>query len=444
MNYTALKFSRFFATLILSVFLAVSVIYAQTPEPTPLPTPTPEISPTPTPEISPRETPTPTPEKTPEISPTPTPEKTPEVSPTPTPEKTPEVSPTPTPEPNSASEAEPKPEITPTPTPEILAEVVSEDLIHFGDEIEIDIVGNNDFDWRGTVDSEGFFSQLPYVDVAIYAVCRTEKEVGNALSVAYAKYFRNPEVSVKILDRSKRSAATLLGAVKKEQRLSIRRPIRLNELLILAGGITENASGEVTVFRPLGESCEPRKPNQGINIQTQTGLGPGSDGTANLARERIVRTKAGSDAVSPFTTIKITDLVAGKEAANPFIRSGDVVKVEEASPIYVTGAVNAPQKVFFRQQITVTRAISTAGGLQKNKVTPQIVIYRRDKETKETKIIEVDLAKIQLKLAPDVPLEAFDIIEVIQNVRAKNVRPPVVDDLEKPKPAGTLPLKIIN
>ena len=379
-----------------------------------MPTPTLEQTPTPTPETAPEQTPTPEVKllATPDISATPLPAESPTL----------EIS----------------------ATPEVLTETVSEDLIHFGDEIEIDLVGSSEFDWRGTVDSEGFFSQLPYVDVAVYAVCHSEKEIGNALSVAYAKYFRNPEVRVRILDRSNRATATLLGAVKKEQRLSIRRPVKLNELLILSGGITENASGEVTIFRSPGESCEAQKPNEGINVSFKNTSAANSEGIEKEQRERVIPIKSPTNVATLFKTVKISDLIAGKDTANPYIRAGDLVKVEEASPVYVTGGVNAPQKVFFRREITVTRAIAAAGGLVKSKDLPQIIVYRRDRQTQETKIIEVNLTKIQAKEVPDFSLEAFDIIEITQNARAKNVRPPVVDDLEKMKPLGTLPLKIIN
>ncbi len=400
-NYHRQKLCKYGGWLFIWLIFAGFQAIAQTPDETPVP----QVSPSPTPEVSP----------------TPLPEAAPTVLPTPTPTETP------TPE--------------PSPSPQILQETVGEDLIHFGDVIEITLVGNADLDWRGTVDDEGFFSQLPYVDVAVFALCHTEQETSNAIAVAYAKYFRNPEVSVRIVDRSKRPTATLLGAIKNPQRLSIRRPIRLNELLILGGGIIENANGEVQIFRPSGTGCETRKPNQDFQNLTDATNGAGKD---TKTEGQIIQTKSVNDTASVFINIKIADLVAGKVAANPFVHAGDIVTVQEAEPVFVTGGVVAPQKIYFRQKITLTRAIAQAGGLLNNKDIPKITIYQRTPESGGTKAIEIDYAKIQQKLIPDFNLQAYDIIEVTQNGRSKSPRPPVIDELDNPKKIISLPLRVVN
>src|SRR4051794_28459787 len=49
------------------------------------------------------------------------------------------------------------------------------DLIHYGDLIDVDVVGNLDGDWRGTVNPEGFIQGLQYAADPIYALCKSEE-----------------------------------------------------------------------------------------------------------------------------------------------------------------------------------------------------------------------------------------------------------------------------
>lgn len=288
--------------------------------------------------------------------------------------------------------------------------VVAEQLIHLGDVIDIDFLGSVEYDWRGSLDSEGFLSQLPYAEHSIFGLCRTESELAAEIAENYKKVLRQPEIVVRVVDRSARQPAVLLGAVRTQMRLQIERPVRLNELVVVAGGITERASGEVSIFRPANLSCGGRQENQ---------------------------------AQSATIKVNLAELLAGKDDANPFIRTGDVVTVEEAKPIFVTGAVAAPQTVLFRGQITLSRSLASAGGLSKNGDGAKITIYRRSGA--ETKIIAADFEKIRKKMAEDVALEAYDIVEVEQKGSGKSKRPPTVAGWEAAQTkTDNLPLRIIN
>ena len=308
---------------------------------------------------------------------------------------------------NSASEKTAEPSDAPTP-PETA--IVVEELIHLNDILDVDVLGSLEYDWRGTPDSEGFLSQLPLAKDSVFALCRTEGELAQDIAAAYSKILRNPEVVVRVVDRSARPTARILGAVRTPARMRIERPASLKEIIVLAGGITERASGEIKVFRPAFLSC------------------------------------AGTHAVqnqSETLTIKIADLAAGKIEANPFVRIGDIITVEEAQPIFVTGAVAAPQAVLVRnQKMTLTRAIASAGGALKN--DSKITIYRRS-ENGEPKIIEADFEKIRKKQAEDVALEAFDIVEVGDSGSERKTRPPLVTGWETTQVnQANLPLRIVN
>ena len=276
------------------------------------------------------------------------------------------------------------------------------DLVHLGDLVDIDVVGSFEYDWRGTLSPEGFLDGLDKVEDPVYALCRSEDELASDITKAYSKILRDPKVVVRVIDRSNRAVVFLDGAVKFPQRFQVRRPVRLNELLIVAGGITENASGEVTVFRPQDLSCAPRPTDNS---------------------EKYVNVSHSSGPVT--LNIKIPDLLSGDKNANPQILSGDIVTVAEALPVYVMGGVNVPKQVSARSRTTLSRAIAAAGGISKKGIEDSITIYRR--ENGETRIIQADLSKINTETAEDIVLKPFDIIEVGQKGAGKRKFPPVID-----------------
>lgn len=299
-------------------------------------------------------------------------------------------------------------------------------LIHLGDLIEIDVVGSFEFDWRGTVSPEGFLSGINFVESPIYALCRSEEDLAAEVAKAYSKFLREPEIVVKILDRSKRPVSVMTGAVKTPQRFQINRTVYLNELIIISGGLTEKASGEIQIFRPQNLSCASRAvsaTNDGQN------------------RERFVNSSG--DNGSQYINIRISDLLAGKKEANPEILSGDIVTVLEAQSVYVIGGVANPKQVLFRTQITLTRAIDSAGGLTKNADARKITIFRRTNG--ETQIIEADLEKIKANQADDIILQPFDIIEVTQTGRERRKYPPVISEVSSTtENSAKLPLRVID
>ncbi len=319
---------------------------------------------------------------------------------------------------------------SPIPTPqnsEISTTVSEENLIHLGDLIEIDVVGSFEFDWRGTVSPEGFLSGINFVEEPIFALCRSEEEIAADVTKAFAKFLREPQIVVKILDRSKRSITLMLGAVKNPQRFQIKRPVYLNELLIISGGLTDKTSGEIQIFRPQNLSCA-----------TKSKINETGDGQS---RERFVNSS--QDNGSEYINIRIIDLLAGKKEANPKILSGDIITVFEAQRVYVIGGVANPKQISFRSQITLSRAIDSAGGLAKNADGSKITIFRREKG--ETKIIEADLEKIRANQSQDIILQPFDIVEVSQQGSERRKVPPIVGEANlEAENSSKLPLRVID
>jgi protein involved in polysaccharide export with SLBB domain len=302
------------------------------------------------------------------------------------------------------------------------------DLIHFGDLIDVDIIGSVEYDRRVTVSPEGFLQGLDFIEEPVFALCRAEEEVAEAVAKGYSRLLRDPKVNVKILDRSNRPTAVVYGAVKSEQRFQIKRPIRLNELIVFSGGLTEKASGTIQIFRPANLSCAAKsEKNKTVESADE--------------RERFVPTSETGGA-NTFN-IKISELLKGEKTANPQIFGGDIITVLSADPIYVVGGVAVPKQVATRSEITLTRAIASAGGLAKEADAKKVTIFRRSGQ--ETKIIEADFEKIEAGQAEDLILQAFDVVEVAFKGRGKSKFAPVAREGERDdKTLANLPLRIID
>ncbi len=303
-------------------------------------------------------------------------------------------------------------------------------LIHPGDLIDVDVIGSYDYDWRGTIDAEGFLSGINFVENPIFALCRTGEMVAEDIAAGYSHILRDPKVVVKILDRSNRPQTVIYGAIKTPQRFLIKRPVLLNELIITAGGITDKTSGEIQIFRPKSASCL---------TQDFKNLNPSKDSIEN--RERFV--KARQEDGSQYINVRIPDLIAGKTEANPQILSGDIITVQEAQSVYVTGGVENPKQIPVHSQLTLSRAISSAGGLKKSAKGKKITIFRR--QGTETKLIEVDFEKIKADSVEDVVLQPLDIVEVHQSSGEDRKFTPLKKSPEtRGGNADKLPLRIID
>ncbi len=303
-------------------------------------------------------------------------------------------------------------------------------LIHIGDLVDVDVIGSVEYDWRGTLNPEGFLNGISFVENPIFALCRNEEDTAAEIAKSYSKLLRDPKVVVRILDRSSRPLSIVYGAIKTPQRFQIKRPVMLNELLIVSGGITDKASGEIQIFRAPSLNCISQINNK-------------SDQKADSADDKEKFVRAGLDNGPQYINIKISDLLAGGKEANPQILSGDVITVLEAQPIYLIGGVANPKQIATNSKITLTRAIAGAGGIVKNADESKISIFRRSGN--ETKIIAADLGKIKAGQAEDIELQAYDIVEVEQTGREKRkFTPPIkIDDTDEKNPAK-LPLRIIE
>lgn len=259
-------------------------------------------------------------------------------------------------------------------------------LLGPGDVLDVRVFGQPELTALVEVDSDGNISSLPFLEAPIPARCRTEKAVQKDIAAAYAKYLKNPQVSVRISERKSRQPATVFGAVRQPTRVQMQRKIRLNELVVVSGGFTERASGTIQILHTEPLMC-PQPGEEALAVPI--------DGTK-----------------IPFQIVKLSDLKAGKTEANPIIRPGDYIMVTEAEPVYITGSVIAPQGIFLRDQLTLSRALAMVGGARKEAKLGDVRVYRQKPGAQDQEVIKVDYAAIKKNQKPDFFLEAFDIVEV--------------------------------
>jgi polysaccharide biosynthesis/export protein len=259
-------------------------------------------------------------------------------------------------------------------------------LLGPGDTLDVRVFGQNDLNAIVEIDSDGNITSLPFLETPIYAKCRTEKEVQKDIAKAYGKYLKSPQVSVRIAERKSRQPATVQGAVKQPTRVQMQRRVRLNELIVVSGGFTDRASGTIQILHTEPLMCPQ----------------PGEEALAAPI----------DDSKAPYEVIKIADLRAGKALANPVVRPGDYVMVTEAEPVYITGSVVAPQGIFMRDQLTLTRAIAMVGGAKKEAKLTDVRVFRQKPGQIEQELIRVDYQAIKKNQKPDFVLQAYDIIEV--------------------------------
>jgi polysaccharide export outer membrane protein len=259
-------------------------------------------------------------------------------------------------------------------------------LLGPGDTLDVRVFGQSDLNAIVEVDSDGNITSLPFLDSPISAKCRTDKEIQKDIIKAYGKYIKNPQVSVRISERKSRPPATVFGAVRQPTRVQMQRKVRLNELMVVSGGFTDRASGTIQIFHTEPLMCPQ----------------PGEEALALPI----------DDTKAPFEIVKISELRSGKGQANPVIRPGDIVLVTEAEPVYITGSVVAPQGIFLRDQLTLSRALAMVGGVRKEAKASDVRIYRQKPGATDQEMIRVDYAAIKKNQKPDFFLQAFDIIEV--------------------------------
>jgi polysaccharide biosynthesis/export protein len=285
-----------------------------------------------------------------------------------------------------ASEKTQPPVATTTPTAALVSSALNKEepadryRIGPGDVLDIRILNKPNLS-RDAVRVEGNgMIRMPLIETEIPAACKTEGELAREIADRYLKFYRNPQVDV-FIKEYKGTQVAVIGFVNEQGRFQLQRRIRLLELLTYAKGPAARAGQTINIVHsPPALAC-PKLDNE-------------------------------PDAATGFSSYKLSDTLAGKPEANPYLQAGDIVTLPEADQVYVIGNVQAPLTIALKEPIRLSEAIAMAGGVSKDTKKDKIRILRQEPGSSSRKEIIVDLSAIEKKQAEDVPLVANDIVSV--------------------------------
>ncbi len=257
-----------------------------------------------------------------------------------------------------------------------------------GDEITGKVLGEPQFDFVATVDEDGRI-EVPFFHKPVMAKCRTERELRTEVTKLLAKYLRNPQASVRVTQRNSRPPVSIYGEVRQQQQVVLTRRAHLLELISFAGGVTEKSGGMIQVFRTKPPIC----------VET--------------AAENDWKLANGNGLDVPSRMYSLITLRQGREEANPEIFPGDIIVVQKAAPVYVTGEVIRPGEMNIPEGgLPLMQAVAMASGITREAKTKNIKVYRRKEGSTQPEIITVNYDQIKKGQQKDVMLEPFDIVEV--------------------------------
>ena len=264
-------------------------------------------------------------------------------------------------------------------------------LIGSGDLISIDVFDVPELSRAVRVSESGHIS-LPLIPVKIRAAglsgFQLEEKLAELLQVN--GLVSSPQVTVFVKEH-RSQPITIIGAVNKPTVYQVIRHTTLLEALSYAQGLADDAGSTVLVTRPT-------RPGEGTDT-------PGDP---------------------PTVTINLKDLLdSGDPQFNIPVFGGDVISVARAGIVYVVGAVQRPGGFVLKsdsEEMTALKAVALAQGLKGTSKPARAAIIRKDPETGEEQVIDVNLKSIMARKAEDVGLYANDILFVPDSPGKKALR----------------------
>jgi len=265
-----------------------------------------------------------------------------------------------------------EPQLVPAPTPEPSA---GDYEVGPGDVLEIAVFGNDDLSRIPTVQTNGAitFPLLGEVQVAGLTVGEIRRKLTNLLA---KDYLVNPQVEVKVKEYQSQYVS-VVGEVNSPGRKPIRGRMRLVDALLESGGFKATASTEVLITRSDGDF---------------------GDGVRTISVRVSNQTTAAA-----LLNLELP------------LKNGDIITALPKSYVTVDGEVNRPGRYAIEYDLTVTGAISLAGGKTRFG-SDGAKVRRTDPQTGKTTIIEVDLGDVRSGKKPDVRIEPNDVISVSRRI----------------------------
>jgi polysaccharide biosynthesis/export protein len=320
-------------------------------------------------------------------------------------------------------------------------------IIGNGDVISIDVFDVKELSRDVRVSQTGTIG-IPLVPVRLHVSGLTELQAEQKISEVLEAngLVAHADVSVTIKER-KSKPITVVGAVNHPLVYQADSQVTLLEVLAEAGGLSNDAGGEVIVTRPVPEMTfddsetspnDPSGPKPAVSKPvkpevkplTAPSAPPSSGSAAATEPPELPSASAASDkslsaAAVPLPsvpadtiTVNLNELMElGNTKNNITLQAGDVVTVPHAGIVYVLGAVGKPGGFVLtndREQMTALKILALAGGYTGTAKTDRAVILRKDDKGQQHEVT-LDLKKIQNRQAEDLALQPSDILYVPQS-----------------------------
>ena len=247
--------------------------------------------------------------------------------------------------------------------------------VGIGDLLKVSVLGAPEYDQEVRVAANGSIAIGLVGEVHIAGQTTEQAQQTIRKRLMDGGFFSDPQVSV-FEKEFATQGVSVLGEVQKPGVYPVTGPRRLFDLLSLAGGTTQRAGPAVTI--------------------------------------------SSRDESKPARTVKLSSDPQKNMEANIDIVPGDTVVVSKAGIVYVVGDVKRPMGVVMENggHITVLQALASAEGATPTSALRNSRIVRRGPDGPTE--IPVDIKKIMQAKAPDVSLQAEDVV-FIPSSTAKNV-----------------------
>lgn len=280
--------------------------------------------------------------------------------------------------PTSAQAPSPPPAVPAVaPSPQASPATFTDYRIGAGDVLEITVFGNADLSRSSTVQPGGTIHMPLLGEVPVAGL--TPAEIQRKVTILLERdYLVNPQVEIRVTDFQSQFAF-VVGEVNTPGRKPLRGRTRLIDVIVEAGSFTARASGEIMITRADGTFEGGEKT---LRLRLNGGPTPTSQDEANLS---------------------------------VILRNGDIISASPKNFVTVEGEVTRPNRYVIDGELTVTGAVSLAGGLSRFG-SSDVKVRRVDPQTGKTQIIEVDLKAVRKGKQPDLPLLPNDVVSIARRL----------------------------
>jgi polysaccharide export outer membrane protein len=228
-----------------------------------------------------------------------------------------------------------------------------------------------------------------YIDIPVLGRVRAAdlsvREFEELLKNMLRPYVRQPQVSVFVV-RVSSEPIFFRGAFRSPGIYPLQGKHTLLEMLSVAGGLAPTASQRIVVRRRTAYGKIPL-PNA---VETE-------DGQYSLVEISLAALSEGVNAVEDLEL-------------KPF----DVIQAERSELVYVVGSANGAIPMDERESVSVTKALTLAGGINPMSKLKDAVILRPVLDTSRRAPIPINLERIIEGRDPDFPLLANDVLYIPQ------------------------------